>query len=45
MIDKIQSLKGKRKLKFYESVGNYFEEMNNGNFQFQQDTFAECPKY
>ena len=45
MIDKIQSLKGKTKLKFYENVGNYFEEMNDRTFQFQQDTFAKCPKY
>ena len=41
MIDKLQSLKGKTKLKFYKNIGNYYIEMKNKNFQTnQQDPFS-----
>ena len=28
IINKVQSLKGKRKLKLYQNISNYFDEMN-----------------
>ena len=39
MIDKLQSLKGKTKLKFYKNISNYYIEMKNGNFQTQRNPF------
>ena len=41
MIDKLQSLKGKTKLKFYKNISNYYDEMNNKNFRFGEDPFAK----
>ena len=41
IIDKLQSLKGKTKLKFYKNISNYYTEMKNENFQTQQDPFAK----
>ena len=42
MIDKLQSLKGKTKLKFFKNVSNYYTEMKNKNFQTNnQDPFAK----
>ena len=42
MIKKLQSLKGKTKLKFYKNIKNYYIEMNNRNFQTQdQDSFSK----
>ena len=41
MIDKLQSLKGKRKLKFYKNIKNYYVEMKNRNFQTQEDPFSK----
>ena len=42
MINKLQSLKGKTKLKFYKNISNYYIEMKNRNFQTQdQDPFAK----
>ena len=41
MINKLQSLKGKTKLKFYKNISNYYTEMKNKNFQTNnQDPFA-----
>ena len=40
MINKLQSLKGKTKLKFYKNISNYYKEMKNINFQSQQDLFS-----
>ena len=40
MIDKLQDLKGKTKIKFYTNISNYYNEMKNKNFQTQQDPFA-----
>ena len=33
MINKLQQLKGKTKLKFYKNISNYYKEMKNKNFQ------------
>ena len=42
MINKLQSLKGKSKLKFYKNISNYYVEMKNKNFQTNnQDPFAK----
>ena len=41
MIDKLQSLKGKTKLKFFKNIHNYYIEMKNKNFQTNnQDPFS-----
>ena len=41
MNNKLQSLKGKTKIKFYKIIFNYYDEMNirrrSGNFQFEED--------
>ena len=41
MINKLQQLKGKTKVKFYLNISNYYTEMKNKNFQTQEDTFAK----
>ena len=41
MINKLQQLKGKSKLKFYKTIHNYYTEMKNRNFQTQEDPFAK----
>ena len=41
MINKIQSLKGKTKLKFYKNISKYYNEMKNRNFQTQEDPFSK----
>ena len=42
MIEKLQELKGKTKLKFYKNINNYYIEMKNKNFQTNnQDPFAK----
>ena len=41
MIDKLQTLKGKRKLKFYKNINNYCDEMNNKNFRYGEDPFSK----
>ena len=40
MINKLQQLKGKAKLKFYKNISKYYDEMNNKNFRFEEDPFA-----
>ena len=40
MINKLQSLKGKTKLKVYKNISNYYIEMKNKNYQGQQDPFS-----
>ena len=44
MIDKLQSLRGKTKLKFYQNISNFHGEMNftrqSGFFQFGEDLFS-----
>ena len=42
MINNLQSLKGKTKLKFYKNISKYYTEMKNKNFQTNnQDIFAK----
>ena len=41
MINKLQQLKGKTKLKFYKNISIYYTEMKNKNFQTQEDPFAK----
>ena len=51
MIDKLQQLKGKTKLKFYRNISNYYDNMNinknisnyydNINFRFDEDPSAK----
>ena len=41
MINKLQNLKGKTKLKLYKNISKYYNEMKQKNFQTQQDPFAE----
>ena len=41
MIKKLQSLKGKVKLKFYKSLSYYYDEMKNKNFQTEEDPFSK----
>ena len=42
MINKLQSLKGKTKLKFYKNISTYYIEMKNKNFETNnQDPFAK----
>ena len=41
MIDKLQQLKGKTKLKFYKNMGNYYDEMKHKNVQTQENIFAK----
>ena len=41
IIDKLQELKGKTKLKFYKNISNYYDEMNIKNFNFEQDPFSK----
>ena len=38
MIDKLQQLKGKTKLKFYKNISNYYDNMN---IRFDEDPFAK----
>ena len=40
MINNLQQLKSKTKLKFYKYISNYYNEMKNKNFQTQQDPFS-----
>ena len=40
MIDKLQQIKGKTKLKFYKNISNYYIEMKTINFQTQEDPFS-----
>ena len=42
MIDKLQELKGKTKLKFFKNISNYYTEMKKKTFQTNnQDPFAK----
>ena len=41
MINKLQELKGKTKLKFYKNISNYYKEMKKRNFQSQEDPFSK----
>ena len=41
MINKLQSSKGKTKLKFFENISNYYDETKHKNFQTQEDPFSK----
>ena len=41
LINKLQQLKGKKKLKFCKNICNYYDETNIRNFQFEQDPFSK----
>ena len=41
MINKLQQLKGKTKLKFFQKKSNYYNEMKEKKFQTQQDPFSK----
>ena len=41
MINKLQELKGKTKLKFYKNISNFYDEMKHKNFQAQEDLFSK----
>ena len=41
LIDKLQQLKGKRKLKFYKKIYKYYDEMKRTNFQTEQRPFSK----
>ena len=41
MMNKLQELKGKTKLKFYKNISKYYDGMKNRNFQTQEDPFAK----
>ena len=41
MINKLQLLKGKTKLKFYKNISNYCDEMKHRNSQTQEDHFSK----
>ena len=44
MIDELQSLKGKTKLKFYENLSNYYDEIKYKNFRFEEDLLLKMLK-
>ena len=39
MMDKSQTLK--TKFEFYKNISNYYDEMRNKNFRFEQDPFGK----
>ena len=41
MINKLQQLKCKAKLKFYENISNFYNEMKNKYFQTQEYPFSK----
>ena len=41
MINKLKQLKGKTKLKFFKSIGNYYDEMSIRNYEFEEYPFSK----
>ena len=41
MINKLQELKGKTKIRFYINISKYYDEMNIRNYQFEEDSFGK----
>ena len=41
MINKLQQLKGKTKLKFFKNITNYYDEMKLKKFQTQEGPFRK----
>ena len=48
LIDKLQNLRGKTKLKFYQNISNFHDERDirrqSGKFQFIEDPFSKNPE-
>ena len=44
MINKLQELKGKTKLKFFKKMSSYYDEMNIRNFESEEDPSVKMPK-
>ena len=48
MINKLQILKGKTKLKYPQSLSNYYDEIisrrQNGNFRIEEDPLSKSPQ-
>ena len=44
MINKLQQLKRKTKLKIYKNISDYYIEMKTRNFQTQEDPFSKNAK-
>ena len=44
MINKIQELNGKSKLKFYKNLNNYYDEMKHKKFQTQEEPLLKMLK-
>ena len=38
---KLQDLKGKTELKFYQNTNNYYVEMKSKNFRFEKESFGK----
>ena len=41
VINELQQLKGKTKLKFLKNISNYYDEMKQKNFETQEDPFSK----
>ena len=41
VINKIQDLNGKTKIKFYTKISHYYDEINIRNFKFEDDPFVK----
>ena len=41
MINKVQHLKSKTKIKVYQNISNYYDGMNIRNFKFEEDPFSK----
>ena len=41
IVNKLQSSKGKTKLKFHENISDYYDEMKHKNFQTQEDHLSK----
>ena len=44
MINKLQSLKGKTKLKLYKNISNYYKEMKKKTFKLKKILFLKMLK-
>ena len=46
MINKLQEIKGKTKLRIYKNISNYYDQMNTRNFKFAEAPFfSKCSRY
>ena len=44
MINMLQQLKRKTKLKVYENSSNYYDKINVRNFRYREDPFSKNPQ-